>query len=91
MENQPVTPSQDLLDKVKAAKALTTTHSLLGVGMFQFRHQEQLKQSIEFLESLHKQVIAECLAHPDCDLVPDLFEYKMEQERQKQSINGTQE
>ena len=96
MENQSVTPSQDLLDKVKAAKALTTAHSLLGVGMFQFRHQEQLKQSLEFLELLHKQVIEECLQHVDCDLVPELVEYKAQQDEHEkmqeilkaQSITG---
>ena len=67
-QNQAVTPatqpSQDLIDKVKAAKALTTAHSLLGVGMFQHRHSEALAQSIKFLEELHKQVLTECLNHP---------------------------
>ncbi len=80
-QNQAVTPiSQDLLDKVQAAKALVTAHSLLGVGMFQHRHQDALKQSIDFLTALHKQVLDEALQHPDADKVPDLAAYREEQE-----------
>lgn len=77
-QNQAVTPAQDLQDKVQAAKALVTAHSLLGVGMFQHRHQEALTQSLQFLAALHKQILEECLAHPDADLIPDLVEYKKE-------------
>lgn len=84
-ENQAVTTvSQDLLDKVQAAKALVTAHSLLGVGMFQFRHQEALKQSIEFLANLHKQVLDDALSHPEADKVADLVQYKAEKEAQAQ-------
>lgn len=82
MENQEA--PKDLLDKVQAAKAIVTVHSLLGVGMFQFRHQDQLKQSMEFLTALHTQVLDECLLHPDCEKVQDLVDYKAEQERQAQ-------
>lgn len=82
--NQAVTPAQDLLDKVQATKAIVTAHSLLGVGMFQHRHSESLKQSIEFLAALHKQILAECMLHPDSDLIPDLVEYKAEAKKQEE-------
>jgi len=84
-QNQAVKEAaQNLQDKVKAAKALDTAHSLLGVGMFQHRHSEALKQSIEFLAALHKQVLDECLNHPDSDLIPDLVEYKEAAKQQEQ-------
>ena len=84
-QNQAVKEAaQNLQDKVKAAKALVTAHSLLGVGMFQHRHSEALKQSIEFLAALHKQVLDECLNHPDSDLIPDLVEYKEAAKQQEQ-------
>lgn len=73
---------QDLLQKVSATKAVATAHSLLGVGMFQHRHTEALQKSIDFLTSLHKQILEECLSHPDADKVPDLVEYKEEQRKQ---------
>jgi len=75
--------SKDLLDKVQATKALVTVHSLLGVGMFQIRHQDQLKQSMDFITELHKQVLEECLLHPESDLVEDLVEFRKEKERQE--------
>lgn len=77
-------PAQDLIDKVQATKALVTAHSLLGVGMFQHRHSEALSQSIDFLAALHKQVLDECLEHPDSDLIPDLVEYKEAAKQQEQ-------
>lgn len=75
-------PAKDLLDKVQATKALVTAHSLLGVGMFQHRHSEALKQSIDFLQALHSQLLEECLAHPDADLIQELVDYKQEAEKQ---------
>ena len=80
-------PSQDLLDKVQATKALVTAHSLLGVGMFQARNHEAVTQSIEFLAALHKQILTDCLQHPDAHLVQDLVDYaeaaKKQEELQK--------
>lgn len=84
-ENQAVTTvSQDLQDKLKATKALVTAHSLLGVGMFQHRHTEQLNQSLQFLAELHKQILEECLFHPDADKVQELVDYKAEVQKQEQ-------
>ena len=82
--NQQAAPvSQDLLDKVQATKAIVTIHSLLGVGMFQYRHNDQVKQSLDFLGNLHKQVLDDALSHPDADKVKDLVDYKAEKEAQE--------
>ena len=84
MENQEViTISQDLQDKLNAIEALVQTHTLLGLGTFQYRNHQALKSSLHFLESLHKQVMEEALAHPDADKVQSLVEYKAQQEALK--------
>jgi hypothetical protein len=86
-QNQAVKqPAQDLVDKVQATKALVTTHSLLGIGMFQHRHSEALQQSIDFLAALHKQILTECLKHPDANLVPDLVEYAEQAKKQEEKL-----
>lgn len=82
MENTNKIVSQDLLDKVQATKAIVTAHSLLGVGMFQHRHSEALKQSLDFLTALHKQILDECIVHPDADKVQELVDYRAEQKKQ---------
>lgn len=86
--NQAVTPAkqpaQDLLDKVKATKAIVTAHSLLGVGMFQARNHDAVQQSIEFLGALHKQILSECLEHPDADLIQDLVDYREAVKKQEE-------
>ena len=88
MENQEVIViSQDLQDKLAAIKALVTAHSLLGVGMFQHRHQEALKESLKFLEALHKQVMEEALLHSDADKCQELVDYKA----QKELFNASKE
>ncbi len=85
-ENQAVTPApaDELINKVQATKALVTAHNLLGVGMFQARNQEAVKQSLEFLAALHKQILEECLAHPDAHLVQDLVDYVEEAKKQEE-------
>lgn len=85
-QNQAVSPapSQDLVNKVQAAKALVTAHSLLGVGMFQHRHNEAVTQSLDFLAALHKQILTECLEHPDAHLVQDLVDYAAEAKKQEE-------
>lgn len=78
-ENQAVTEiAPELTDKINALKAITTVHSLLGVGMFQHRHSEALSESIKFMEALHKQVMDEALLHPDSDKSAELVEFKQQ-------------
>lgn len=85
-ENQAVSPApaEELINKVQATKALVTAHSLLGIGMFQARNQEAVKQSLEFLAALHKQLLEECLNHPDAHLVQDLVDYAAEAKKQEE-------
>ncbi len=69
-----VTPQIDpqLTEKVKALKALVTCHTLLADGMFPKSSWGAIQNAQTFLESLHTQLTAECLAHPDCDKVTEL-------------------
>jgi len=82
MENEQnqavITIAQDLQEKLLAIKALVTAHSLLGVGMFQHRHQQALSESLKFLEALHLQVMEEALVHPDADKCQELVEYQIQ-------------
>lgn len=85
-ENRAVSPApaDELINKVQATKALVTAHSLLGIGMFQARNQEAVKQSLDFLAALHKQILEECLNHPDAHLVQDLVDYAAEAKKQEE-------
>lgn len=82
--------SVDLPKQIQAAKALVSVHSLLSVGMFQHRHQDSLKQSLEFLSALHSQVLEECLSHPDADKYEDLVSYKKQLLAQAELNNSVQ-
>ena len=87
MENKEIAQtqvSQDLLDQVQSAKALVTVHSLLLVGTFQQKNMDALKQSIDFVAALHKQVLEASLKHEQADLLPELVEYKKQAQQTAQ-------
>jgi hypothetical protein len=61
-----------LTTNVASLRAITTCHSLLNEGLFPRRAFEAIAGAQLFLETLHKQMTDECLAHPDADKIPDL-------------------
>lgn len=68
-----------LLSKVGALKAIVTIHSLLHEGNFQVQTFPAIQSSLEFLKSLHKQVVGDALQHPQAEQVPELKQLKGDQ------------
>jgi hypothetical protein len=75
-QQQPTPLAEDLQEQIKAIQALTATHNLLNHGTFQVKYFGQLEQSIAFIESLHQNLFAAALAHPQAHLVPSLHAVK---------------
>jgi len=63
---------EDLQALVNSLKAIAMTHTLLQKGAFQFPDYGAVAQSIQFIESLHKQAMSEASAHPKAHLSPEL-------------------
>lgn len=66
----PVAP--DLLHKVETLKVLAMINALLNQGTFQFGAHDAIAQSLGYIKAMHEKVMAETLAHPDAEKVPDL-------------------
>lgn len=81
-QESPQTPStkptidQDLLNKVQALKALTATYNLLDRGSYPHNALVAVVESMKFVRSLHEQLLAEALAHPEASEVPELSKFK---------------
>jgi hypothetical protein len=67
-------PAQDLTEKVGAIRALITINELLHRGMFFGATSKSVSASIEFVNSLHKQLVTEAKKHPDASLIEGLEE-----------------
>ncbi len=64
--------SKEMNDLYAAMKCIATAHNLLDGGLFKHTHAQAVMDSLLFLKSLHQQVRDQALAHPECDLIPEL-------------------
>ena len=69
---QPTEIPQDLKEKLSAARALALTHKLLTTGIFQGNSASQVVASLNFVESLHGQMLEDIKALPQASLVVEL-------------------
>ncbi len=76
-------PAKELLDDVGALTALVNCHNLIKEGAFPFVAHATVNGSLQFLETLHKQVYEKAITHPDAMLVPKLKEQIL-----KEAANG---
>ena len=67
---QPI--ASDLVASVGSLRAIATAHNLLDTGMFPHAKAEAVRLSLDFLRSLHEQMKAQALQHPEADRVPEL-------------------
>lgn len=74
--------SQELQSKIQAIRAIATCYNLLDKGSFNHNALVAVEQSLNFLKSLHQQVLEEALAHPDSDKVEELQQFKQSKEVQ---------
>ncbi len=74
---------QDLSQKIAGLKALAATHTILNRGSFPISLHSTVEQSIDFMQSLHEQLLSEAILHPQADLVPELKLLKDSKEEKK--------
>lgn len=70
--------SKEMQEFYAAMKCIATAHNLLDTGLFKHTQAQAVADSLVFLRSLHQQVKTQALAHPECDLVPELKAMKEE-------------
>ncbi len=68
--------SKEMQEFYSAMKCIATAHNLLDKGLFKHTEAQAVIDSVVFLRSLHQQVKDQALAHPECDLIPELKEMK---------------
>ena len=67
---------KDLQDMIISLKCIVQTRGLLLCGHFQLHDAGRINQSIQFLEVLHQQLLADAKAHPSAHLCEELKEPK---------------
>lgn len=78
---QAVQPAQVQIDdtlkaQLGAIRGVATAHNLLDKGLFNHQAAEAVRLSLDFLRSLHLQLVEEAIKHPQADLIPELSQYK---------------
>lgn len=71
----PQTPRSELQDKLRAIKALALVYELLCKGMHPVGSSDAIKQSLEFIKSLHTQILDDASKDQDAHLVPELVQH----------------
>jgi len=66
----------ELKAKVSALKQIINTHDLVMQGSFPGHFNVRIKESIEFLEGLHRQILKDAKNHEYAHLIPDLVQSK---------------
>jgi len=65
---------QALVDKCKALKQLINVHDLLNQGQFPGYHNKRIGEALDFVQSLHKQLLAEAQEHPQSNKIAELIQ-----------------
>lgn len=82
--------AKDLLEKVQALYALSKTSHILQNGSYRLSLVDEVHQAINFIGVMHKGLLDEALAHPDCDKVAKLVEVKKLRDAEGKSDASTE-
>lgn len=66
---------EELTQKINALRAIATTFNLLDKAHLPHSHYQAVTVSLEFLRSLHEQVLAESLTFPEAKQIPELQQF----------------
>lgn len=79
--------NEELDKKVSALKAIVETYALLSKGFYQPENFERAKRCSMFLESLHEELMNECLRHPHAASFPELREEIVKRLNEEEKAN----